>query len=142
VTISPSLRRAGVGHLGQRRRLAEAADHVALRGALGVAGRGQHHGHRPVLVELGGVGGEAAGLAGGGEQLEQVGAQSRQHRLGLGIAEADVELDHPGPVGADHQARVEHAVEGSAAARHRRDDRPVHEVDELADLERAEARHR
>ena len=39
---------AGVGHLGQLGRRVEAADHVALRGALRVAGRGEHQGHRPV----------------------------------------------------------------------------------------------
>ena len=33
-------------------------------------------------------------------------------------------------------------MEGSAAARHRRDDRPVHRVDDLLDLGRAEAGHR
>ena len=36
-------------------------------------------------------------------------AQQRQHGLGLGVAEADVVLDEPGPVGGQHQAGVEHA---------------------------------
>ncbi len=33
-------------------------------------------------------------------------------------------------------------MEGTAAPRHRGDDRPVHRVDDLLDLGRAEARHR
>src|SRR5882757_3523707 len=39
--LAVALGRAGVGHLGDRRRLLEAVDHLALRGALGVAGRGE-----------------------------------------------------------------------------------------------------
>src|SRR4051794_11605180 len=78
---------AGVGHLGDRRRLGQAVDHVALGGALWIAGRGENDRHRPVVVELGGHPGKATRLAGGEEELGEVGAQPRQHRLGLGVTE-------------------------------------------------------
>src|SRR6476646_7161661 len=44
---------AGVGHLGDLRRLGEAGDDVALRGGLGVAGGGEDDGDCPVVLELG-----------------------------------------------------------------------------------------
>ena len=89
VTISPS--RAAVPAWvtsAISRRLVEPADHVALRGGLRVAGRGEDDGHRPVVAELGLDAREAAGLARREAELEQVGAQPRQHRLRLGVAEA------------------------------------------------------
>ena len=91
-------------------------DHVALRRALRVAGRGEHHGHRPVVGELGLDAGEPAGLARREAELEQVGLEPRQHRLRLGVAEAAVELEHLGPGGGQHQPGVEDAVEGRPAA--------------------------
>ena len=69
-------------------------DHVALRGGLRVAGRGEDDGHRPVVAELGLGAGQAARLARGEAEVDQVGAQPRQHRLRLGVAEAGVELEH------------------------------------------------
>ena len=42
--------------------------------------------------------------------LEQVGAQARQQRLRLRVAEAAVELDHLRAVGGEHHAGVEHAA--------------------------------
>ena len=86
-------------------RVVEPADHVALRRALRVSGRREHHGHRPVVGELRLDPGQAARLARGLEEIEQVGAQPRQHRLGLRVAEAGVELEHLGAVLGEHQAR-------------------------------------
>src|SRR5882757_4164874 len=86
--LAVALGGARVGHLGQLRRLGEPVDHVARRGAFRVAGRGQHHGHRPVVVEVGAHPGEAARLARGAKEVEEVGAQPRQHRLRLGVAQA------------------------------------------------------
>ena len=51
----------------------------------------------------------------------------RQHRLRLGIAEADVELDHPRALLGEHQSAVEDAVERRPARPHQIDDRLVHE---------------
>src|SRR5689334_16449077 len=51
--LAVALGGAGVGHLGDRRRLVETADHVPLRGGLRVAGGGEDDGHRPVVAELG-----------------------------------------------------------------------------------------
>ena len=124
---------AGVGHLGDRGRLLESLDHVALRGGLRVPGGGEDHGHRPVLAELRLDPGQAARLPRREAELEQVGAQPRQHGLRLGVAEADVELEHPRPLRPDHQPGVEDAGKGDpappsprppAGARWRRSPRP------------------
>src|SRR5215207_5314475 len=48
-----ALGRPRVGQLGERRRLGEPLDHVALRGGGGIAGRGEDERHGPVLGELG-----------------------------------------------------------------------------------------
>src|SRR6478752_4314170 len=67
--LAVALSRPRVGHFGDLGRLGEAVDDVALRGGLGVAGRGEDHGHRPLVAELRRGAGEAAGLAGGEEEL-------------------------------------------------------------------------
>ena len=59
--------------------------------------------------------GEGAG--GGGEAgVEELRAEAHGEDLGLGVAEADVVLDEAGLAVGDHQAGVEHALEGGAAA--------------------------
>ena len=61
--------------------------------------------------------GEGAG--GGGEAgVEELGAEAHGEHLGLGVAEADVVLDEAGLAVGDHQAGVEDALEGGAAAGH------------------------
>ena len=77
---------------------------------LGIAAGGEDDRHRPVVGELRVGASKAAGLTRRQTELDQVGAQPRQHRLRLGIAEATVELEHLRPVRGDHQARVEHPV--------------------------------
>ena len=42
------------------------------------------------------------------QQLQQAGLQARQHHLRLGVAEADVVLEHLGSLRSEHQAGVEH----------------------------------
>ena len=125
--------------LSNFRCLGKPGDHVALGRGFRVAGGGEDDGHRPVVAELGRHPGEAAWFAGGEEELGEVGVQPRQHRLGLGVAEAGVELEHLRPIGSHHQPGVEDAVEGDPAGGHRRDDRPVHPLDDLLDLGGAEA---
>ena len=44
------------------------------------------------------------------QELGDVGRDTRQHDLGLGVAEADVVLDDLGAVGGEHHPRVEHAA--------------------------------
>src|SRR3954451_14304934 len=86
-------RRAGVEHLGlERVDRTQALDHVALRCRLRVAAGGEHDGNGPQLlpVELEAL--EPAGRDRALERVEQVGAQPRQDRLCLGVAEAGVEL--------------------------------------------------
>ena len=53
-----------------------------------------------------------AGLKGG----KQIARDTRQHGLGLRVAEARVELQHVEAARAEHQARVEHALVDDAAA--------------------------
>src|SRR5881275_1511288 len=50
--LTVALCRAGVRHLGDLRRLGEAVDDVALGSGLGVAGRGEDDGDRPLVAEL------------------------------------------------------------------------------------------
>ena len=45
----------------------------------------------------------------------EVALEQRQDRLGLGIAEADVELEDARPVGGQHQPGVQAAAEARAA---------------------------
>ena len=85
-------------------------DDAAGAGLLGVARAGHHHAHGGVARE--GRGPHSAQRAGGHrhEQLGGVARQQREHHLGLGIAEADVVLNHLGPLVTQHQAGVEHAA--------------------------------
>ena len=103
----------------------ETADHVAAGARLGVAGACEHDGDRPLRRPFEPGAGEAAGARGGEQRVEQVRAQPRQQRLRLGVAEADVELDHLRPVRGQHQAAVEDAVKRRAALAHQVDDRLV-----------------
>ena len=104
----------------------EPADLVARSRRIRIAARGQHDRHGPVVGPLELSAREAAGLGARSEQVEQVGAQARQHGLRLGVAEAAVELEHLRPVGGHHQPRVEHAVVRRAAPSQLVDDRLVH----------------
>ena len=101
-----------------------------------IAARGQHERHGAALVPLRLDAGQPTGLGRAQQQVEQVAAQPRQHRLRLGIAEAHVELEHLRPRGGQHQPGVEDAVERRAAARQLVDDRLV---DRRADLARRAA---
>ena len=85
------------------------------RGAAGIAGRGEHHRHAGL------VGRRARGAvlerarppprpAAPSRSLVQAG----QHGLGLGVAEARVELEHARAVGGQHEPGVEHAPEGAS----------------------------
>ncbi len=74
-----------------------------------------------------------------GQQAGQVAVETGQHHLGLGVAEADVELEHLGAGRGQHQPGVEHAPvvdapgpEGRHQRGHRLVDQPGHQgvVDE------------
>ena len=71
-----------------------------------------------------------------GERAEEVALQTGQDRLGLGVAEAAVELEHFRSVRRQHQPGEEHADERRAAPRELLDDRLVNLLDELRDLVR------
>src|SRR5450830_829963 len=117
-------RRAGVVHgdVVHGVRCREAADHVALVAARGVAGGGHYHGD--ALQRLPGCfhSGELPGGAGRAE-LEQVTVQARQHRLRLRIAEAAVELQDLDAGVGDDEAGIKHATEGDVALAQGCDDR-------------------
>ena len=77
-----------------------------------VAARGEHDGHRArPATRSTSAPSEIAGRR-RGEGLEQVALETRQDDLGLGVAEAAVELEHPRPVLRQHQAGVEEPDEG------------------------------
>ncbi len=52
----------------------------------------------------------------GQEDVQQIGLQQGEHRLAFGIAEAGIVLHHLGAVGGEHQAKVEHSLEGRPSA--------------------------
>ena len=121
---------AGADHLAVRVQAgAGVDDHGAVRGALlqttdhppghrgrRVVLRGQHHRHRRTLRPLQRrVLGQRPGRR-GVQQATEGGLQPGQQRLGLGITEPGVELDHPHPPTGEGQTGVEQTAEGSAAA--------------------------
>ena len=53
--------------------------------------------------------GPAAPIATACSAAREVALEQRQDRLGLGVAEADVELEHPRAVGGQHQPGVQAA---------------------------------
>ena len=88
---------------------------------------------RPAVVPLELAPAQARGRRRALEQVEQVGAQARQDGLGLGVAEADVELEHARAVGGEHEPGVEDPVERGAAAAQLVDDRLVDGARDLLD---------
>ncbi len=94
----------------------DAADREAGLVAAGVASGGHHHADRRLVRPLDLHVCEAA-VCDGLADLEQVGAQERQQRLCLRIAEAAVELDHLRAVRGQHHAGVEHAPVLAAGCR-------------------------
>ena len=91
-------------------RAVEAADLPPLLVVARVALRGQHHARRRAVRHLDVEVGHAAPRH-RLEQGERVRGQEREQDLGLGVAEAAVELDHARrPVRVDHQADVEDAA--------------------------------
>src|SRR5439155_14637696 len=111
-----------VAHRGSRmedqralalRRL-DALDRRAGVPTLGIALGGENDGDR------GGVGHtqlDLAQVSGGGrcECLDEVALDAREDHLGLGVAEAAVELEYPWPVGGEHEPCVEAADERRAS---------------------------
>ena len=85
----------------------QAVDGVAGAGGGGVALGGQDDRHRGIVDERR-LRREAAG-GGLGQQLGQVAVEPGEDDLGLGVAEADVVLEHLEPVGGEHEAGVEDA---------------------------------
>jgi len=57
-------------------------------------------------------------VTGGEQRREDVGAQARQQRLALGVAQARVELDQLYPIRRVHQPREQDATERRAPPRH------------------------
>src|SRR6185436_15284292 len=74
----------------------------------------------------------------GGEDLEKVSFEARQERLRLGIAEPTVELEHPWPIGRDHEPCEEDADKRRATLGELGEHRSVDRVEQLLDLCRAE----
>ena len=118
-------------------------DHVALRGALRIAGRGQDERHRPVLVELRLDARRGRPARARRRQRSTRSERSRGSTAWVsGSPKRALNSSTFGPVGADHQARRRGRRGRGARAGHRRQRRPVHGVDDLLDLAAAEAGHR
>jgi hypothetical protein len=81
-------------------------------------------------------------LRGGGQELEQIGLEQRQDRLGLGVAEAAVELEHLRPVSSQHEPGIEEPGEGRTASRELGEHGLVHRSDELSRLIETDAENR
>ena len=135
--VAARVGRAGVDHVDAVERLGgvDPGDDVTLRGGLGVAGRGQHDGDRGTGAERGGRHvGERAGRGAAQERRERR-LEESEERLGLGVAEAGVELDHPDATGGEREADVQQPPERRAAARHlvdrRLEHRRLHLLDEV-----------
>ena len=134
VGVGPA-RRPGVQDVdtGQRLRVLDARDRVARADGPGVAAGRDHHGHRGGVEPLQrrqrteGAGGRRV------QDARERGAQPRQHDLGLGVAEAGVELHDAQPLARHGQTHVEHARERRAATGHLCDRRPGHAVHDLLD---------
>ena len=113
--------RAGVEDLGaDRLRDVQATDDVAGFRRVRIMRRGHHHAQCGLRVPAR-VDRVQTMVDGGFDQIQQIRIQPQHHRLGFGVAETHVELDHfRGAVGVDHQPGVEetgerHAVGGHAA---------------------------
>ena len=108
----------------------QAGDGAARDRDLGVALAGEHHGDGRVVRELGTR--QPAEPAGGRREQQPTAASSAgQHDLGLGVAEARVELDHPDAAGrrSSDEAAVEQPDErGALGARAARDGRAARRV--------------
>jgi hypothetical protein len=87
----------------------ETADLGALFGGGGISGSGEHH------VDSGVVGpGRRSSL----QDVEKIAAQTRKHRLGLGVAKSHVELEDLGPLLSEHHSGVEKAGEAVSVVGH------------------------
>src|SRR5262245_47398815 len=101
-------------HGSGRLRRFDAFDRDARRGRLRVAGRGQDNGDGRFRARCQLDVGQRAGRD-CGERSEQVALETGKDRLGLGIAEAAVELEDPGPVLGQHEPGIEESLEGRPA---------------------------
>ena len=95
----------------------EAPDRGAPGIAAGIAARGHDDGEGVVIgpVDAGLI---KAALGAGEEEVERLGAQPHHQHLTFGVAEAGVVFDKAGAAVLDHQACIEDALVGRAAAGH------------------------
>src|ERR1051325_5223322 len=107
----------GVEHPAIVRRHRNPCDRVALARIVWIAVRGEHDTERRAAVP-GRLHPRKAARERGLGELEQVGLEPQQDRLGLRVAEAAVELDRLRIAGlVDHQAGVQEAAVGEAVLR-------------------------
>ena len=111
-------------------RRVEPRDHRAPVDARGVAvgGEDDRHGCAGSVAQLRAT---EIPARGSGERLEQVALEQREDRLGLGIAEPAVELEHLRAFGGQHEPGVEQPDERRATALELREDGSVNARHEL-----------
>ena len=102
---------------GNRARRLQAANLGVLGVVARIALRGHDDGERGVVVPAQVEGVEHA-VGGGDQRRQQVGLEAHHEHLALGVAEAHVVLVELGAVLGDHDAEVEHALEGRPPRRH------------------------
>ncbi len=114
---------AGVKHFHVRHfgRFVQAADRQQAFVVAGIALAGHHHADRRARIPTRRLDFVQPAIDRRFQQIEQVALQPHQDRLAFGIAEADVVLQHLGPLMREHQPGVEHALERPAG--------PLHGVD-------------
>ena len=111
----------------------EAADDVARAGCARVVLGGHDHGHRGARIPVEVTDLVEAPLGGGEHGLSQRAAQAGEHGLGLGVAEADVELHDSHSLRGQGESAVEETDERGAAAGHLIDDRLGDGGDDVVD---------
>src|SRR5437016_4089402 len=107
--------------VGPAREALEPVDRPAALDGTRVPLRGEHDAHRRARVPLERLAGEPP-LARAREEVEQIGAESYEENLRLGVAEADVELEDLRAPVLHHETGVQHARVRRALLRERLDD--------------------
>jgi hypothetical protein len=105
-------------HVGHLRRGVEPRDQPAALHGPGIAVGGHDHRHARLVTPRRRIDGVESTVHGRVEEVEQARVETDHEGLALGIAETGVELEHLGPLGGEHEPRVEHAVERHLRAAH------------------------
>src|ERR671935_394294 len=131
---------AGVEHeRSQSLRVLDSFDRRAAVAVLGIVAGGEHH--RDCRPLAGANVRSKLSDRSAPQRPEQIAVDAGQDRLRLRVAEAAVELQHPRPVLREHQPGVEQSGEWRAPPCELHEHGPVHCLEQLLHLRRADARY-